>query len=307
MKKFVRALIILSVLLSIALGWNIWEQRKEESRAPGSSGIIEGTRVLVSSRIASRIMEMSVEEGQRVQKSEILAKLDCTEADALVASAQARAEATKFQIIAARKQTGSLLVQGKRAKRDTDRAYQLQKEKIVDDVTVELLQSSTDDLSERVSAAQASASSTERQLEAAMAELKRARWQQNECTVSAPLSAIVAVKAREIGEVVMPGATLFELRDDTNLKVTFYIANRDLGRVRANMPVKIVADAFAKEAFEGFVTRVSEEAEFTPKTVQTRSDRDRLVYAVDASVKNRSGMLKAGMPVDATIVETNNP
>jgi HlyD family secretion protein len=307
MKKFVRILIVLTILLATALAWNLRKQRQEETRAPGSSGIVEGTRVLISSRIASRILEIPITEGQRVKAGDLLAVLDCTDADAAVASAEARTESMKFQIVSARRQKSSLQVQGKRSKRDSERAVALQKERVMDDATVESLQASSDDISERVSAAQASVSSTERQYEAAKAELKRAQWLQKECRVSTPLSGIITVKAKEPGEVVLAGSTLFEIRDESNLKVKFYITNRDLGRVKIGMSVNAVADAFPTEKFDGLVTRISEEAEFTPKTVQTRSDRDRLVYAIDASLTNKNGMLKAGMPVDVSILESARP
>ncbi|HOI11590.1 MAG TPA: HlyD family efflux transporter periplasmic adaptor subunit, partial [Myxococcota bacterium] len=83
--------------------------------------------------------------------------------------------------------------------------------------------------------------------------------------------------------------------------VVFFVANADLARVRPGMAVDVVADAWPDRSFACTVVRVAQDAEFTPRTVQTRSDRDRLVYRVDARVDNADGALRAGMPVEARV------
>jgi HlyD family secretion protein len=301
MKKLVRALLLITLILALSLAWSLWKQHKEEQRPPGSSGIAEGTRVVVASRIGSRIQKVFVQEGTRVQEGEELALLDCVEYDAQVLAAEARRDANKWQAKGRQALMGSMQLQETRAKKDEERALLLQKNKAIDDVTVETLATSAADFSQKVSEARASVSAAERQYWAAEAELKRALVMQSECVVKAPRSGIISVRTREAGEVVMPGAPLFEIVDDTFLRVKFYVTNKDLGRVKTGQSVSVVADAFPEKTFEGVITRVADTAEFTPKTIQTKSDRDRLVYAVEANLKNPDAALRSGMPVEVRV------
>ena len=74
--------------------------------------------------------------------------------------------------------------------------------------------------------------------------------------------------------------------------------------MKPGAPAVVVADAWPGERFEGTVRTVSLEAEFTPRNIQTRTDRDRLVYPVEVTVRNRDGKLRAGMPVQVTLTGT---
>jgi HlyD family secretion protein len=85
---------------------------------------------------------------------------------------------------------------------------------------------------------------------------------------------------------------------------TFYLPNAEIGAVKPGARADVVADAWPGESFEGTVRTVSLEAEFTPRNIQTRTDRDRLVYPVEVVVRNRDGKLRAGMPVQVTLPGT---
>jgi len=92
--------------------------------------------------------------------------------------------------------------------------------------------------------------------------------------------------------------------DLSEVKATFYLPNAEVGAVKPGARATVVADAFPGEAFEGKVRTVAFEAEFTPRNIQTRTDRDRLVYPVEVTVQNRDGKLRAGMPVQVSIPGT---
>ena len=139
------------------------------------------------------------------------------------------------------------------------------------------------------------------QLAVAEAGVARARVGQAECRITAPRAGAVAVRARNAGEVVLPGSTIFELLDPSETKVRFYVTNADLGRVQPGMRVSATADAFPGKTFHGTVVRIAEEAEFTPRSVQTRDDRDRLVYEVEARVDNPQRLLRSGMPIEVVV------
>jgi HlyD family secretion protein len=342
-KRFVVAFVLLTVLLGGLLGWRLKLQADEESQPPGSSGVVESRRVRVTSRLASRIIALHADEGDRVDAGALLAELDCAEPEALVAEAEARLEAAHAAVSAAEaaavaaelsgraarrkarsqlQQVESFRVQGERAERHKNRLGQLARDKVITESALDEGETTAADLTHRIraadSAAQAAAlsaraasrqakgaesqvSAAKGQVAAVEAALRRALAMQQECRLVAPSAGVVTVRAREPGEVVLPGSTVFELRDASELEVTFYVSNADLGRVDVGSRVHALADPWPDLRFQGRVLRLGEEAEFTPRTVQTRSDRERLVFEVVARLEDPDGRLRAGMPVEVRV------
>jgi HlyD family secretion protein len=343
MKRVIIVFAVLAVALSGVLAYRLRAQRADAERRPGSSGVLEGTTLTVSARLAGRLTKVLVHEGQAVKAGDLLAELDCAEPDAGVAAAEAQvgaaraqvaalsvqaeaaalqAEAARRQVTAQAAQIGSLRVQQRNAVRQTARAETLKQSDAMPDAQVETYQTAVADLGERVHAANASVqagqagadaaarqagaveagvAAAEQQTAVAVAGLARARAIQAECRLLAPSAGVVTLRAREPGEVVLPGSAVVELTDDRILTARFYVANADLGAVSPGGKVEVAADAFPGESFGGIVLRVARVAEFTPRTVQTRSDRERLVYAVDAEVANPAGRLRAGMPIEVAL------
>jgi HlyD family secretion protein len=101
---------------------------------------------------------------------------------------------------------------------------------------------------------------------------------------------------------VQIGTPVFTVVDLNNLWVTAYINERDLGRVKLNQKAQVKTDTFPGKAYEGKVSFVSSQAEFTPKFIQTTEERVKLVYRIKVRVDNSSLELKPGMPADAYIL-----
>jgi len=120
-------------------------------------------------------------------------------------------------------------------------------------------------------------------------------------TVRAPISGRVIKRSIEEGEIAVPGISILEIGDTRHLRLTLYVTEKDLGRVHLGDDVVLTVDAYPGETFHGRVIHIADEAEFTPRNVQTKEDRVTLMYAVDVDVPNPEGKLKAGMPVDAII------
>jgi multidrug resistance efflux pump len=118
--------------------------------------------------------------------------------------------------------------------------------------------------------------------------------------LTAPLTGIVQKTVAHRGEYVGPGAPILTVADPSDLKLTLYVLEGDLGRVAVGQPVSVRVDAFPDRVFTGRVKSIADHAEFTPRNVQTQRDRQNLVFAVTVRVPNPDGALKAGLPVDAT-------
>ncbi|MCB9545340.1 MAG: efflux RND transporter periplasmic adaptor subunit [Myxococcales bacterium] len=138
----------------------------------------------------------------------------------------------------------------------------------------------------------------------AQAALRRADALAAECRLVAPVDALVQTRAAEPGELARPGFPLLILLDLRRVTATFYLPNAELAAAQPGMAVEVTADAWPDRRFQGSVSQVGLEAEFTPRNVQTREDRDRLVYPVEVALENPDGALRPGMPVEVALVGT---
>jgi HlyD family secretion protein len=135
----------------------------------------------------------------------------------------------------------------------------------------------------------------------AQANVRRLETQVTELEVLAPLDATVLTKAVEEGEVVSAGKPLALLGDLEHPWIKIYVTANEVGRVKLGAPARILVDGFPGRSFRGTVSWIADQAEFTPKNIQTREERVNLVYAVKISIANPDRLLKAGMTADAEV------
>jgi HlyD family secretion protein len=122
---------------------------------------------------------------------------------------------------------------------------------------------------------------------------------------SSPINGIVLVKAADVGEVLAPGTSVVTVGDIDHPWLRVYIREQDLGRVKVGDKVKVTTDSFKDKIYDGTVSFISSDAEFTPKQIQTAEERVKLVYRVKIDVDNSRHELKSNMPADAEILTGN--
>jgi len=344
MRRIAGVLAVLTLVLSGLLALRLHAQQAELRGPSGGSGEIEGTEINLSSRISARVEKVSVQKGATVKKGELLLALDCADpraqihdAEARLASARAQAkaalasaDATRTQQVAASQSIAASKAQASalEAQRDATQRQAARLEAVGDDVAFssrDQLRFSVIGLESQLAAAQASSAVTGEHAKAAIAQtraaiaqaeaadatigaaeaaLERAQLLVAECEVHAPRDAFVEDVPFELGELVSPGATLVKLIDLAEVKATFYLPNAELAAARTGVKAIVVADAWPELRFEGTVRTVALKAEFTPRNIQTRTDRDRLVYPVEVVLPNPDGKLRAGMPVQVQLPGT---
>ena len=138
-------------------------------------------------------------------------------------------------------------------------------------------------------------------LEQARATLMAAETQLSYATIYAPLTGVVLSKNIESGEYVAPGTAVVTVGDLVNVWLRAYIAESDLGVVKVGQRAWVTTDTYPGRKYEGRVSFISSEAEFTPKNVQTPKERVKLVYRIKININNPKMQLKPGMPADAVI------
>lgn len=123
----------------------------------------------------------------------------------------------------------------------------------------------------------------------------------NDCFVTAPFKGTVVKSFVEKGEMLSMLSNLFKISDLSKVKLVIYVSEEDLGKVQLGQRADVTTDTYKDKTYEGTVIYISPEAEFTPKNIQTKDERTKLVFAVKIEIPNPEFELKAGMPADAGI------
>jgi HlyD family secretion protein len=291
LKKYLQFSIVLSAMM-------VFFACQEKLPADfAGSGTLEATEVTVGSLVNGTILQLTKEEGDPVKTGELLAAIDVEKL--VLQKAQLHAslgeiEASRIAADAAIAQAADSLdnvqVRYKRIKELYSKGSATQQQ--FDDITTQL----------SVARSQLTAANSQvplldakrAEIEATMAVLDR---QIKDGTVVSPLDATVVEKYVEPGEIAIQGGALYKLADLINMWIKIYVAETDVDQFNLGQDVFVRVDA-SLEPFQGNVSWVSPEAEFTPKNVQTKKARAELVYAIKVILKNKDDILKIGMPAE---------
>jgi len=287
LKKLIPVL-ILAVGGLVVLIYVQQKRHSDNSKLITASGTIEVTEVEISSKLSGRIETFTKEEGDTVQKGELLAELEHKELSAQLRVAEATTKVTEAQIAQARTNL-------KNFEDNLRRIKELFKSGAA-------TQQQLDDIESKTEAARDQVRSLGYSREQAQAQKNLILIQIDNAKIFAPISGRVIKKTAEMGETVFPGVPLLTLADLSKVTLKIYLKETEVGRVRLGQAVKVKVDAYPKESFEGKISYVSPSAEFTPKNIQTKDERVKLVFAVKIIIPNPKELLKPGLPADAEMV-----
>jgi HlyD family secretion protein len=284
---------IVPLVLALALvgyfGHRYWTGKKALERDESFYGTVEAVEVTVSAQVMGRIVELSVDEGDPVEQDRLVAVIDDSLYGAQVGQAREMVESARAQL-------GVMQAQLKGNRIMLDRVRKLLS-------TGSATEKQLDELETQEAVLKAQLEVVRAQVVQAEAALRVAETQLGYTRIHAPVGGTVLRRDVEPGETVLPGSALMTLADLSVMEVKVYVPGPMLGRVRLGQRVELVSDSYPDRRLEGSVATIADEAEFTPKNVQTRDERVRLVYQVKVRVPNPEGILKKGMPVDAWFAE----
>jgi HlyD family secretion protein len=265
---------ILAIIAAVIVSVTIVLAWQRLTRTPDTafliaSGRIEGRLTTLSARSAGRVAEIKVDEGRTVERGETLVILaDPALHERINSLAQAERELARNQKLMADGFITQQMMERTRLEADVQRAAL-------------------------------------REARAALGEQQRYL---DEMTVRAPTAGTVLVRTIERGEWVQPGTPLFSMVDLNQLYLKIYVPEPDIGKIVHGQPARVHIDAFPKRFFPARVSKIASEAEFTPKNVETREERVKLVFAVELALDdNPGGALKPGMPADAVVRLEDGP
>ena len=282
--RLVIGILLLAVMaLGAGGGWYWWQQRQAALLPPGiawGNGRIEAEQVDVATKIPGRIIEILVNEGDMVRAGQVLARMETREAEASLRRARAQIgqagrvlevrraalvqQQSQLQLAEAELARTQSLVQGGYATRQT-----LDQRSSVRNVAVAA-----------VNTALAQIGEAEYAIEAATEEVARLQAQLADSVLTAPIDARVQYRLAQPGEVLGAGGRVLTLLDITNVYMAIFLPTEEAGRVAIGTEGRILLDALPDYVLPAQVSFLSPQAQFTPRAVETRSERERLVFRV---------------------------
>ena len=290
-----------------------------------ASGTLETVEVNVSAKVPGQIITMKADEGLIVKAGDVLAVIDREALDIQLRQAEAGVALAEAQL--------ALLLKGARAEdiRAAEEAVTQAEASLAQAesdfgrldrlfASASVTRKQRDDAETRLTLARAQAATAREALgkarrlarpeevDAARARLEQARAQADlldkqiaDCTVAAPLAGTVTRAPLEAGETASVGSVVATIARLERVHVKVYLTELEVPSVRLGQPASVSVDAFPGRTFPGTVTWISPAAEFTPKNVQTKEDRVKLVFAVKVEMDNPDGLLKPGVYADVEL------
>ena len=325
---------ILACLGGAALAWHFSAKPAATSGFASGNGRIEATEVLISTKLAGRLATVLAKEGDDVAQGQVLARMDTTvleanlrEAKAAIgqatsrkASAVAAVDQRQSEIAAAEALVAQRISQLHLSAKEEKRTRQLYKGDFITGEKLDVDKTATETNNAQVIAAKAQLQGAQAALEAAKAGVlegqaaieaamaQAARYQADieDSTLTAPIGGRVLYRLAEPGEVLGVGGHVLTLLDLSDVYMTLFLPTSQAGRIALGAQARIVLDVRPDISIPAQVTFVSPQAQFTPKAVETHSEREKLMFRIKVTIPPElllayARQVKTGLPGVATV------
>lgn len=272
----------------------------EGNKAYDASGVFESTEVTVSAEGNGKILSLDFQEGDRLEAGQIVGCIDTVQLHLSEVQLEASRRAVGSGWLDISRQIAALESQIGKQRQELDRFTKLEKAGASNRKQVEDIQAQIETLERQLAAQEESLNSSNRnvsgQADALEAQIEQIRDRIRKCVITSPVAGTVLAKYSEAGEFAALGRALFKVADIDNIRLRAYITADQLTTLKLGQQVRVFADqgSSGRKEYAGTLIWISDKAEFTPKTIQTRDERANLVYAVKIAVEN-DGLIKLGM------------
>ncbi len=294
------ALYLLGVTVVASGGAFAWWSTSRSAVPEGfalANGRLEGTQIHVATKLPGRVAELLVREGDEVKEGQALARMDAATLDAQLARAEAVVAETQAGRDAAEAGLAQRMSECTLAHQELGRTEQLFERDVSSARALDVERSRAETAHSVCSAARAQVASAGAGVEGARADVARIQAELSDTVLVAPRSGRIQYRLVEPGEVLAAGGRVFTLLDRSDMYMTVFLPAQEAGRIRIGAEARVVLDALPGSPLPARVTYVSEEAQFTPKQVETSSERQKLSFRVKARLVDSSAdVLKPGSP-----------
>lgn len=295
-----------------------------------TSGTVESREVIVSSAVAGKIVKINFDEGDKVDSGFVLCQVDTeliypkylegkAQAEMLYSQYQLLLKGARSEEIEAMEEVvNRAKVNFENVEKQFERIKALYNEGIATqeqfDNAKALYEASKTQYEEvrkkleilKKGAREEEIKSALENYNRAVAYMKSVEIQLKKSKIVSPISGFVIEKFIDVGEFVSIGSPIAKIANLDEVYVRIYVPEKELVYIRIGDSVNVKIDSYPDKVFKGRIVFISPKAEFTPKSVQTKEERTKLVYAVKIKVRNENGVFKSGMPADVEIIKLDN-
>ncbi len=308
MKVLRTVVIVLAVVCAAGGGGYYWWLQRDDlpEGFARANGRIEAERIDVAVKFGGRIAEVLVDEGQMVAAGDVIARIDSTELEARIRAAeaatrQARQELAQAEALVAQRE-GELTL----AKAELERAETLAARGHGTEEAVDQRRSQHITAIAALNTARAQIASAEAAIDASEASVAAQKANLADYTLIAPRNGRVQYRLAEPGEVLAAGGKVVSLLDLTDVYMDVYLPTADAGRLRYGAEARLILDAAPQYVVPASVEFVASEAQFTPKYVETESEREKLTFRVKLQISSEvleryQDVVKTGVPGVAVV------
>lgn len=294
--KYIFLLITLIGITIYSVYWFYFKPQPFQGIVSGN-GRLEATEIDIATKFYGRIAEILVDEGDSVDADQVLAKMDTETLNAQLH------EANAMELKAFKQRSYALAIVVQResecelAKKNLTRSERLYKDGIIPKAKLD-----QDKVAYKVTialcdAAKAEVENAEASIEGAKARIHRIKTDIEDCILKAPRNGRVQYRLAEPGEVLPAGGKVLTIIDLNDIYMTIFLPSMDAAKIPVGAEARIVLDALVDHPLSARVSFVASKAQFTPKEVETRTERQKLVFRVKVNVTdNNNPILKPGIP-----------
>jgi HlyD family secretion protein len=295
--------ILLIVGAGAGIGW-VWWQQHQLRLPPGISwgnGRLEADEIDIDTKFAGRIAKLFVDEGDIVEAGQVVAMMDTRDLEASLKKSEALVEMGQRALDEAKANFVQQQTQVTLAQQELERTRSLVPKGFA---TIELLDQRRQQLNSAVAgetAATHKIAEARHALDAATHDVELYRVNILDNTLVAPRNGRIEYRVANIGEVLPAGGKIFTMLDASYVYMDIYLPTAEAGRIRIGSEARIVLDAYPDHVIPSKVVFVASQAQFTPKTVETKAERDKLMFRIRVRIdperlKGREGIVRSGLP-----------
>lgn len=304
MKRLQTALIVLVCAAAAVGGGYFWWYQQQDGLAEGfalANGRLEATRIDVALKFSGRVAEVMVTEGQRVEAGDVIARIDATELEAQVRAAEAATRQAEQALAQAEALSIQRMSELALAGSELGRTQTLAARGYASQELLDQRRSQKTTAEAALNTARAQVSAAKASIEASQAHVAALNANLADYTLVAPRAGRVQYRLAEPGEILAAGGKVVTLLDLTDVYMDVYLPTDEAGRLRYGSEARLILDAAPQYVIPAAVDFVASEAQFTPKYVETKSEREKLMFRVKlqipADILSRyQDVVKTGVP-----------
>lgn len=297
---------VIALLLMISaggIGWLWWHQHQMEL-PPGiasGNGRLESDEIDIDTKFAGRIAKLFVDEGDMVASGQIVAMMDTRDLEASLKKSQALVSLAQRSLEEARANLAQQQTQRTLAQQELNRTSALVPKGFA---TKELLDQRRQQMNAAIASENAAThkvAQAQFALDAATHDVELYRVNILDNALVSPLEGRIQYRVANVGEVLPAGGKVFTMLDTSYVYIDIYLPTGDAGRVRLGSDARIVLDAYPAHVIPAKVVFIASQAQFTPKTVETRDERDKLMFRIRVRIdperlQGRAELVRSGLP-----------